>query len=127
MPQIVFVIIGVFLLLHGLIHLMGFTSYWQLAEISGLPYKTTLLNGRFDIGDAGTRVYGFIWLLLALAYAVVAYGLITHQPWARWAVLGVTAVSLLTTVLDWQVAYAGVVINLVVLLAFWLVPQLAGR
>lgn len=97
-----------------------------MAEIAELPYKTTLLNGRFDIGDAGTRVYGLVWLLLALAFAVAAYGLITQQPWARWAVLAVTAVSLLTTALDWQVAYAGVVINLIVLLAFWLVPQLAG-
>jgi hypothetical protein len=34
-----------FLVLHGLIHLMGFAVYLQLAEIEGLPYKTSVLNG----------------------------------------------------------------------------------
>jgi hypothetical protein len=127
MSQIILVIIAVVLLLHGLIHLMGFTAYWQLAEIKELPYKTTLLNGRLHIGDAGMRVYGLVWLVMTAAFAVTAYGIVTHQPWARPAALATVLVSLLVTALDWQVAYAGVVINLVLLLAFWFVPRLAGN
>ncbi len=127
MSQIILVIVAVVLLLHGLIHLMGFTAYWQLSEIKELPYKTTLLNGRFDVGDAGIRVYGLIWLVMAAAFAVTAYGIATHQPWARPAALATVLISLLVTALDWQAAYAGVVINLVLLLAFWFIPRLAGN
>ena len=43
--------------IHGLIHLMGFVAYFPLGEIAELPYKTTLLGGRWDIGT-----YGCQWL-----------------------------------------------------------------
>ncbi|MCB0036256.1 MAG: hypothetical protein KDE51_19630, partial [Anaerolineales bacterium] len=51
-----------FVIVHGLIHLLGFVAYWPLAEIGELPYKTTLLNGRFDIGSTGMRLYSLSWL-----------------------------------------------------------------
>ena len=31
---------------------------WKLAEINELPYKTSLLKGRWEIGEAGIRVFG---------------------------------------------------------------------
>ena len=45
--------LGIFLILHGVAHLPGFVVPWRLANIKDVPYKTTLLSGRFDIGDAG--------------------------------------------------------------------------
>ena len=126
MSQIISIIIGIVLFLHGLIHLMGFATYWQLAEINELPYKTTLVNGRFDIGDTGIRVYGLAWLLLAVAFLITAYGLIAGQPWARGAILVTATISLVVTALDSQVAYAGMIVNIVLLLVFALTPFFLG-
>jgi hypothetical protein len=37
-------------------HLVGFVSSWKLATLAELPYKTTVLAGRVDVGDAGIRM-----------------------------------------------------------------------
>jgi hypothetical protein len=44
--RILTIIASIVLIMYGLIHLMGTTGYVKLAEIKGLPYKTTVLNGR---------------------------------------------------------------------------------
>jgi hypothetical protein len=58
---------AVFLILHGLVHLMGFAVSWQLATMQELAYRTTIFNGALDVGDAGARVLGIAWLLAAAA------------------------------------------------------------
>ena len=45
---------------HGIIHLIGVAVYWQLAVVNEIPYKTTLLGGRWDIGDMGMRIFRFV-------------------------------------------------------------------
>ena len=60
-----FIAVGI-AVIHGLIHLMGFVAYWPLAEIAELPYKTTLLNGRFQLGQSGMRLFSVLWLLTAV-------------------------------------------------------------
>ena len=47
--------------IHGLIHLMGFVAYFPLGEIAELPYKTTLLGGRWDIGTYGWQRQRACW------------------------------------------------------------------
>jgi hypothetical protein len=88
---------------HGLIHLMGLAAYWKLAEIDNLPYKTTLLDGRWDVGESGIRVFGVLWQVAMAASAVL---------------------SLALTILDWKVAYAGVVVNIVILALLIVAPRL---
>ena len=53
MIKILAIILIVFAVIHGLIHLMGFAAYWPLAKIDQLPYKTTLLNGRWEVAPGG--------------------------------------------------------------------------
>lgn len=110
---------------HGLIHLMGFVSYLRLATIAELPYKTTLLNGAWNIGDSGIRLFGLLWLLVAIGYAIAAYGLAAQQNWWQAALVVVTLSSLVLTVLDYQVAYAGVVVNVVILALLVVTPLFA--
>ena len=62
---------AVFLVLHGLIHLMGFAVSWQLATMQELAYRTTIFDGAFDVGDAGARVLGIAWLLAAAVFSLV--------------------------------------------------------
>lgn len=57
---------------HGVAHLVGFVSSWKLATLAELPYKTTVFSVRVDVGEAGARVMGVLWLLAALAFLVAA-------------------------------------------------------
>ncbi len=118
---------SVVVLLHGLVHLMGPGVYWQLTEIEGLVYKTTLLGGGLFVGEAGIRIFGGLWLLGALGFAAAAVGIVMGQSWARQVLLGTGFLSLLLTCLDWPAAFAGVVVNLGILGTLWYSKRAADR
>ena len=112
-------VLAFFLLAHGVAHLVGFVSSWKLATLAELPYKTTVFSGRVDVGDAGIRVMGALWLLAALAFLVAAIAVATEAGWAvRLTVAGVIA-SLMLCLAGWPDARIGVAVNvgLVLLLA----------
>jgi hypothetical protein len=112
-------VLASFLLAHGVAHLVGFVSSWKLATLAELPYKTTVFSGRVDVGDAGIRVMGVLWLLAALAFLVAAIAVATEAGWAvRLTVVGVIA-SLMLCLAGWPDARIGVAVNvgLVLLLA----------
>ena len=115
MRKLLIDIAAVLLVLHGLIHLMGTTVYLQFGQIQGLPYKTTLLDARWDLGENGIRVFGALWVLPALGFVLSAMALL--GSWASWQplLIGVTILSLALTVLDWSAAYAGAIFNVVIL------------
>jgi hypothetical protein len=60
------VILAIVIALHGLVHLMGTFAYLKLAEVQGLPYKTTMFGGQW------------IWARLE-SRSSVSYG-----PWQPW-------------------------------------------
>jgi hypothetical protein len=106
------------LALHGLVHLMGTAAYLKLAEVQGLPYKTTLLSGRLELGANGIAVFGVVWALIAAGFVVTAIAFIADWAWWPAALIGVTLLSLGVTLLDSSVAFAGVAVNLVILIGF---------
>ena len=104
---------------HGVAHLVGFVSAWKLAMLPELPYKTMLLAGRVDVGDAGMRIVGMLWLLLAVAFVAAAVDVATDTGWAA-GVMPVAAIaSLALCMTTWPEARIGVAVNiaLIVLLA----------
>jgi len=113
--KILFIIIAIVLVLHGLIHLMGTVTYMKLGTVQGLTYKTTLLGGRWDLGESGIRVYGALWALAAIGFAVAAIAMLTGAEGWRLILAGTAIFSLALTALDWQVASAGAILNLVIL------------
>ena len=115
------------LALHGLVHLMGTTVYMKLGTLEGLPYKTTLLDGRWDLGDGGIRVVGAVWAVAAAAFVAAAVGWV--GGWDAWrpVLLGATLLSLVLTTLDATRAPVGIAVNLAILVLLWLAPQLVGR
>ncbi len=66
MLKIMIVITAIVLVLHGLIHLMGTAVYMKLGVIQQLPYKATVLGGRWDLGAGGIAVYGALWAVAAI-------------------------------------------------------------
>lgn len=100
---------------HGVAHLVGFVSAWKLAMLPELPYKTTLLAGRIDVGDAGMRIVGVLWLLLAVAFVAAAIDVATDTGWVR--VMPVAAIaSLALCMTAWPEARIGVAVNVALIL-----------
>lgn len=125
MFKIMLIVATVVLVLHGLIHLMGTASYMKLAEVQGLPYKTTVLGGSWDLGTSGMAVYGALWAVAAIGFVVTALAFWFGWAWWQPALLGVTLFSLALTALDWNVAFTGVIVNLVILALVWFAPRLS--
>ena len=61
-------VIAMVFFVHGFAHTVGFVVPWKIASLDEAPYKTTLLNGKLDVGHGGIRVVGLLWLLAALAF-----------------------------------------------------------
>lgn len=122
--QIMLYLAAAIVIVHGLIHLMGFVAYWPLAEIAELPYKTTLLGARWSIGDSGMRFYSVLWLGTAVALAAASIGMLVKQSWWYPVMWAGVVLSLVITVLDWQNAFRGAIISLVLLVPLLLVTGL---
>lgn len=115
MSKIVLYMVAFGIALHALIHLMGFVAYLQLADIEELPYKTILLNGRWSVGEYGIRAFGVLWLLVSIGFVIGISGLVTQQSWWLPVLFIITIISLILTILDWEVAFRGVFVNIVIL------------
>ncbi|MHB1325646.1 MAG: hypothetical protein ACYDGS_01295 [Thermoleophilia bacterium] len=80
-----------------------------------MPYRTTLLSGKADIGNAGIRIFGLFWLVAATAFIYVGAGAILGTPWWLNLLPGTTMFSLLLSILSWPESKIGVLINIIIL------------
>lgn len=126
MSKIVIIVAALILILHGLIHLIGPTVYMKLGQVEEIAYKTTMLGGRWEVGERGIWMFGALWVVPAVGFIVAAVAILAGWSWWQPVLIGVTFVSLLLTILDWRVAYAGVVVNLVILAVLALEPRIAS-
>ena len=116
--------VAVLMILHGVAHLPGFVSSWRLATLPEIPYHTTVLAGRVDIGDAGMRAMGVLWLAAALAFWIAGAAALTgRHGWVMLA-MGVATASLVLCTLEWPVARIGLAVNLAIVLALVLAQRL---
>ena len=115
-----------FLALHGLVHAMGFVAAWQIGTLDGVAYRTTVLNGAVDVGDAGARLLGLALIALVPAFVGTAIGVAQGRPWAMRATAVVAAISLVVCVVGLPDAVIGVAVNAAIL-AVVAVATVAGR
>jgi 2-hydroxy-6-oxonona-2,4-dienedioate hydrolase len=120
-----------FLFLHGLAHLVGFLVPWGLvpspAPGAAPPPPTNVVFGHIHLGDSAARLLGILWLLVALAFVVVAIGVWRETPWSRAALVVMLLASLALTIAWWPTARVGVVINAAILLALLVMAYRAYR
>jgi len=105
--------LAIWFVAHGVAHLPGFLVAWRLRDFSGLPFHTTVLANRVDIGTAGMRLVGVGWLLAAVAFAALAVVTILRVEWWQEAAYAVLGFSMMLCVLGWPRARIGVVANVV--------------
>jgi hypothetical protein len=126
MSVFISVFVPIILGLHGFIHLIGTAVYLKLTEVEGFSHKTTLLGGRWDLGDKCIRIFGALWVIPTVGFVLVAVTLLAGWGWWQPVLVGVTLFSLVLTLLDWKIAYAGAIINVIILAVLWLWPLIAG-
>jgi hypothetical protein len=96
------IIFALVVILHGLIHLMGFVKAFRLAEIKELSMNIT-------------RPAGMLWLAAALLFAATAsLVLVTSDAWWMTAAAAVV-LSQILVVLYWHDAKFGTIANIIVL------------
>ena len=94
--QLLQILLPMLMLLHGFAHLSGVLTSWRLAVFAGVPYHTAVLGSRLEVGDAGMRVLGALWLAAGLGLVLAAIGAVIHQE--QWLALALAS-TLLSTVL----------------------------
>jgi hypothetical protein len=86
--------------LNGLVHLFGLVVSWRLVTTADMPYSTTVLPGKFDLGEAGIRFVGFLWLAAAAGFVIAGIGLFILAPGWLAVTLAVTLFSLVLYILE---------------------------
>ena len=112
---------AVFLVLHGVAHLVGFLTPFGLgpARAPGQPpppRPDVLFDGRLLVGDLAARTLGIAWLALALAFGAVAVGLLRNERWWPAALVCTVLGSMAMSVAFWPAARIGVWIDAALLL-----------
>jgi hypothetical protein len=120
------VVLALLLLAHGFAHLVGFVGPWKIGKPEQRqPYTTTLLAGRLDVGDAGIRVVGILWLLAAVAFGVLALAVLTEAPWWRPAAIWIASYSLVLSILGLPASWIGIAVDIILLAYVLFAHQLA--
>ena len=119
------IILGVFIILHALVHLLYFgqsARYFELQPGMIWPDGSWVLSK--TLGEEANRMLASVLLVLAAAGMIAGgIGILTNQPWWRSLVIGSTVFSSLIFVLFWDgqaqhlgnKGFVGILINLVIL------------
>jgi hypothetical protein len=103
---------AVFLAAHGFAHVLGLMGSWRLGEFTDAPYTTLILNGAVDVGDAGIRIVGLLWIVAAIGFLWAAVAL--WRGSSR-RLTPVTASSLVVCLVGLPAAIVGVLIDAAIL------------
>lgn len=68
--------------LHGLTHWIGFAVPWGLTTSPDFPSSTSAAWGTIELGEAGARMVGLLWLVVIPVFALAAVGLWQRRTWA---------------------------------------------
>lgn len=124
MPTIVRYIIAFIIFMHGLVHLLYFVSYWPIAQLEEIPYKTTLFNNRWDVGAGGIRFFALLCLLVALGFVIAAIAFALQASWWSAWMTAMAILSMILTAMDFSVAYGGPIVDGLILILVLLAPRL---
>lgn len=95
------IILSIVILVHGLIHLLGFVKAYELASVEQLTE---------DI----SKLAGLIWLIASVLFMVTVYLSFTqHNVW--WIVgLAAVIISQVLIILSWNDAKFGTIANIII-------------
>jgi len=118
--------LAVILFAHAIGHFPGWLVPWRAVTIKELPYKTTVLDGAFDLGAFGIRVVGALWLVATLVIVLGASALLVGTPWASSLVLLGTSFSFLLCISDLPAARVGALVNIGLIALLFVTQESVG-
>jgi len=97
-------VFGVFIALHGLVHLLYFGQSWRFFELQpGMIWPDGSWAFSKLLGDEGTRLLTSIaCVLAALGFVAGGAGILVSQTWWRPVVVGSAVFSTLVYILFWD-------------------------
>ena len=113
------------LIAHGIAHLVGFVVPFGLMSNPDLAERMTVLGGALDVGEAGAKVLGIVWLALAIGFCASGAALFAGWWDAVW-VVRLTAISLVFCLVGWPDARIGLFVNLAIIVALFAIRQLSA-
>lgn len=104
------ILFGIFILMHGFVHLTGFVKEWNIGRVTRLSGKTLL-----PLSPVMSRVAGALWLVAALGFALSACGWLFRKEW--WWVVAFCCVILSQPliIIYWKDARTGTIVNAILL------------
>ncbi len=106
-------LLAVFLLAHGVAHLVGFFGAWA-------PARKTVSGNRVELGTSWSEVVGLMWLAGALLFSIAAVGTVANATWWPGFAMGLAGGSLTLCILQLPATRFGLVLN------FTLITLLVG-
>ena len=104
------------LLIHGLIHAMGFAGAWGLAQFEGAS-KTPTNFVAVDPDGPAVRALGVLWMVALAAFLVAAVLLMGDSAAWRPAAIAAAVTSMVVVALWWEDAPMGALANALVIAA----------
>lgn len=120
---------GVFIVLHGLVHLWYFTLSQGLVEFQpemGWTGRSWLLSPALG-GDGARSLASILYIVATVAFVGAGVALLARSEWLRWLLPAAALLSSVLILLFWegglnmwaQKGLIGLLINVVLLVAFW--------
>ncbi len=113
------------LIAHGIAHLVGFVVPFGLMAVPDLAARTTIFGGALDVGDAGAKAVGIVWLALALGFCASGASVLAGWWDVVW-VVRLAAISLVFCLVGWPDARIGLFVNLAIIVALFAIRQLSA-
>jgi len=104
------------LVAHGAVHVLGFISTFELAQIEEIGGPTLIVTG-LDNGHPVMLALGIVWLIAMLAFMVAGIGVALRAPWSLPLAAVIAGLSLIPTILWWNDAWRGALLSGVILVA----------
>ncbi len=105
------ILFATFMLVHGLIHLLGFAKQWELAEVSLLSGKSLI-----PVSEATTRVLGAGWFVAYLLFMMASLGCFRRRSYWMPTALLALVLSQALIVFYWPDAWVGTPVNIFIAL-----------
>ena len=111
-------LLAALLIAHGIAHMVGFVVPWRLVPNPDLSDRTTVFGGVLDLGETGMKVFGLLWLALAVGFLTTG-GLLLTGSWAGVWVVRLAALSLVLCIVGWPDTHIGIAVNTGIILALF--------
>jgi len=117
---------AVFLFVHGFAHIVGFLTTTGIVEDENTSAVPSLVLSDLDPKGWPLRLFGLVWLLTAVGFAIAGVGVLQEADWALSAVIVATATSTVLSLIWVKEAPFGMVANVIVIGAL-VVPAIRDR